>query len=96
MSAVIQESEIFERLRKLVVNHLNVEIDKVGLESAFVDLGADSLDIVELVMAIEEEFAVEITDNDSESIKTIKDEVKRISPNTFVIYAQQESKLDIT
>lgn len=71
--------DVFERIRELVVDQLGVETDEVTLEASFVDdLGADSLDIVELVMALEEEFDLEIPDEDAEKIATVGDAVKYI------------------
>jgi acyl carrier protein len=65
-----------ERVTDIVVEHLNVSRDEVVPEASFVDdLGADSLDIVELVMAMEEEFDVEIPDDDAEKIQTIGDAI---------------------
>ena len=65
-----------ERVKKIVVEHLGVEADKVNEAASFIDdLGADSLDIVELVMAFEEEFGIEIPDDAAEKILTIKDAV---------------------
>ena len=62
-------SETAERVKKIVVEHLGVEADKVTEDASFIDdLGADSLDIVELVMAFEEEFGVEIPDDAAEKI----------------------------
>ena len=62
-------SETADRVKKIVVEHLGVEADKVTEEASFIDdLGADSLDIVELVMAFEEEFGVEIPDDAAEKI----------------------------
>jgi acyl carrier protein len=67
-------SETAERVKKIVVEHLGVEPEKVTPEASFIDdLGADSLDIVELVMAFEEEFNVEIPDDAAEKITTVKD-----------------------
>ena len=64
----------FERLKKIIVEQLGVEPDDVTLEAAFVeDLNADSLDLVELIMSLEEEFGMEISDEDAEKIKTVKD-----------------------
>jgi acyl carrier protein len=64
--------DIFERVRELVVDQLGVDNEEVTLEASFVDdLGADSLDIVELVMAFEEEFELEIPDEDAEKITTV-------------------------
>ena len=69
-------SETAERVKKIVVEHLGVEADKVTEDASFIDdLGADSLDIVELVMAFEEEFGVEIPDDAAEKIATVKDAI---------------------
>jgi acyl carrier protein len=68
-----------ERVKKIIVEQLGVNADEVATESAFVeDLGADSLDTVELVMAFEEEFDLEIPDEDAEKIATVGDAVKYI------------------
>ncbi|GAA0483342.1 MAG: acyl carrier protein [Parasphingorhabdus sp.] len=75
-------SETADRVKKIVVEHLGVEADKVTEEAAFIDdLGADSLDIVELVMAFEEEFSVEIPDDAAEKIATVKDAIDFIDNN---------------
>ena len=67
-------SETSDRVKKIVVEHLGVEAEKVTEDASFIDdLGADSLDIVELVMAFEEEFNVEIPDDAAEKISTVKD-----------------------
>ncbi len=72
-------SETADRVKKIVVEHLGVEGDKVTEEASFIDdLGADSLDIVELVMAFEEEFGVEIPDDAAEKITTVKDAIDYI------------------
>ena len=72
-------SDTFERVQKIVVEHLNVEADKVKPEASFIDdLGADSLDTVELVMAFEEEFGVEISDDTANEIQTVNDAVAYI------------------
>lgn len=69
-------SETLTRLQKIIVEHLGVETDKVVKEASFIeDLGADSLDTVELVMAFEEEFGVEIPDDVAEKITTVGDAV---------------------
>ena len=69
-------SDVAERVKKIVVEHLGVEESKVTDSASFIDdLGADSLDTVELVMAFEEEFACEIPDDDAEKILTIKDAI---------------------
>ncbi len=71
--------DTFERVKALVVEQLGVEEDEVTPEASFVDdLGADSLDIVELVMAFEEEFDLEIPDEDAEKIQTVGDAVDYI------------------
>ncbi|MEM1161912.1 MAG: acyl carrier protein [Pseudomonadota bacterium] len=75
-------SDIAERVGKIVVEHLGVEAEKVIESASFIDdLGADSLDTVELVMAFEEEFGIEIPDDAAESIQTVGDAVKFISSN---------------
>ncbi|MDX2273240.1 MAG: acyl carrier protein [Cyanobacteriota bacterium] len=72
--------DIYSRVRKIVVEQLGVEDSKVTPEANFQnDLGADSLDTVELVMAFEEEFDLEIPDEDAESITTVQDAVTYIS-----------------
>ena len=72
-------SDVQERVKKIVVEHLDVEEDKVKPEASFIDdLGADSLDNVELVMAFEEEFHIEIPDDAAEHIQTVGDAVKYI------------------
>ena len=69
-------SDIADRVKKIVVEHLGVEEDKVIEGASFIeDLGADSLDTVELVMAFEEEFGCEIPDDAAEKILTVKDAV---------------------
>jgi acyl carrier protein len=72
-------SDTADRVKKIVVEHLNVDGDKVVETASFIeDLGADSLDTVELVMAFEEEFGIEIPDDAAESIVTVGDAVKYI------------------
>ncbi len=69
----------FEKVRDIVVEQLGVEPDEVAIDSTFIDyLGADSLDIVELIMAFEEEFNIEIPDEAAEKIKTVQDVVTYI------------------
>ena len=69
-------SDIAERVKKIVVDHLGVEESKVVENASFIDdLGADSLDTVELVMAFEEEFGVEIPDDAAEKILSVKDAI---------------------
>ena len=75
-------SETAERVKKIVVEHLGVDGENVTEEASFIDdLGADSLDIVELVMAFEEEFGVEIPDDAAEKITTVKDAIDYIDQN---------------
>ena len=72
----------FEKVRDIVVEQLGVEPDEVSIESTFIDdLGADSLDIVELIMAFEEEFNIEIPEEAAEKIKTVQDVVTYIDQN---------------
>ncbi|MEM9988831.1 MAG: acyl carrier protein [Pseudomonadota bacterium] len=72
-------SDIAERVKKITVEHLDVDAAKVTPEASFIDdLGADSLDIVELVMAFEEEFDIEIPDDAAETIQTVGDAIKFI------------------
>lgn len=70
---------IIDKVKSIIIEQLGVEPDEVKMESSFVDdLGADSLDIVELVMALEEEFDLEIPDEDAEKIRTVGEAVKYI------------------
>ena len=79
---MMNEQEIFEKVKDIVVEQLGVEAEKVTKEATFVDdLAADSLDIVELVMSIEEEFDIEIADSEAEKIVTIADVVEYIKNN---------------
>jgi len=71
--------EIADRVKKIISEQLNVKEDEITESSSFVDdLGADSLDTVELVMAFEEEFGIEIPDEDAEKIRTVGDAIKYI------------------
>lgn len=75
-------SAVAERVKEIIVEHLGVEAEKVTESASFIDdLGADSLDTVELVMAFEEEFGVEIPDDAAEKIRTVKDAVAFIEAN---------------
>jgi len=68
-----------EKVRQIVADQLGVDLEEVTEEASFVDdLGADSLDTVELVMALEEEFGLEIPDEDAEKISTVQDAIKYI------------------
>ena len=87
MSAVLKGGDTavstFEQVKKIVKEQLGVEEDEIQMNSTFVDdLGADSLDIVELIMAFEEEFNIEIPDEKAEKIKTVEDVVKYIDGET--------------
>ncbi|MGE0424479.1 MAG: acyl carrier protein [Reyranellaceae bacterium] len=76
-------SDVADRVKKIVIEHLGVEDGQVKPEAKFIDdLGADSLDTVELVMAFEEEFGVEIPDDAAEKIQTVGDAVKFIEANS--------------
>lgn len=69
----------FDKVKDIIVEQLGVDEDKVTMEASFIDdLGADSLDIVELIMAFEEEFDVEIPDDEAEKIVTVGDVIDRI------------------
>lgn len=72
-----------DRARKLVVEHLGVETDKVTADADFADdLGADSLDMIELVMAFEEEFNIEIADDEGDKVKTFSDAMTLLDAKT--------------
>jgi acyl carrier protein len=78
----VEADEIFDKVRDVIVDQLNVEEADVTEEASFIDdLGADSLDIVELVMALEEQFGISIPDEEAENIKTVADAVSYISEN---------------
>ncbi|UZQ86677.1 acyl carrier protein [Thermoclostridium stercorarium] len=74
---------IFEKVKEIIVDQLGVDESEVTMEASFIDdLGADSLDIVELIMALEEEFDLEIPDKDAEKIVTVGDAVEYIKAHT--------------
>lgn len=74
--------EIFNEVKDIIVEQLGVEADKVTMEASFIDdLGADSLDIVELIMALEERYETEIADEVAEKMATVKDVVEYINNN---------------
>lgn len=74
--------EVFEKIKEIIVEQLGVAETSVTMEASFIDdLGADSLDIVELVMALEEEFDIEIPDADAEKVATVGDVVEYIKEN---------------
>lgn len=75
----MSSEEIFEKVKKIIVDQLGVPEANITLSSSFIDdLGADSLDTVELIMAIEEEFDIEIPDEDAEKVVTVQDVVDYI------------------
>ena len=76
-------ADAFGKVKKIIVEQLGVEEADISVESSFIeDLGADSLDIVELIMALEEEFEIEIPDSDAEKITTVGDAVDYIKNNS--------------
>lgn len=76
------ENEIYEKLKSIINEQLGVDEDKITMDATFVDdLSADSLDIVELIMSIEEEFDMEIADSDAEKIVAVSDVVRYIKNN---------------
>ena len=78
----METDEIFEKVKAIIVEQLGVAESAVNMEASFIDdLGADSLDIVELIMALEEEFDIEIPDADAEKVVTVNDVVDYIKDN---------------
>ena len=76
-------NDVKAKIKKIVADHLGIEEEKVTEEASFIDdLGADSLDTVELVMALEEEFDIEIADEDAEKISTVNEAVEYINSNS--------------
>ncbi len=79
----MEREEIQDKVKEVIVEQLNVEEDDVNDDASFIDdLGADSLDIVELVMALEEQFSISIPDEEAENIKTVGDAVDYIKANS--------------
>ena len=78
----MSSEEVFDKVKEIIVEQLGVAEDSVTTEASFIDdLGADSLDIVELIMALEEEFDMEIPDADAEKVVTVGDVVEYIKDN---------------
>ena len=78
----VSSEEVFDKIKEIIVEQLGVAENSVTEEASFIDdLGADSLDIVELIMALEEEFDIEIPDTDAEKIVTVGDVVDYIKDN---------------
>lgn len=78
----MNQDEIFDKVKEIIIEQLGVTDSSITLESSFIDdLGADSLDIVELIMALEEEFDLEIPDGDAEKVVTVGDVVEYIKEN---------------
>ena len=76
-------SDIGDKIKKIIVDHLGVDVAKVTEEASFIDdLGADSLDTVELVMAFEEEFGAEISDSEAEKILTVGDAIRFVESHS--------------
>ncbi len=76
-------NDIFARVKELIAEQLGIDEEEIALESSFVDdLGADSLDIVELIMAIEEEFKIEIPDEDAEKLASVSDVIEYVKENS--------------
>ncbi|HHX50675.1 MAG TPA: acyl carrier protein [Clostridia bacterium] len=74
--------KVFGKIRSIVVDQLGVEEEEVTMETSFEDLNADSLDVVELIMALEEEFGIEIPDEDAEKLTTVGAAVEYIKEKT--------------
>ena len=80
----MSSEEVFEKVKAIIVEQLGVSDTAVTMEASFIDdLGADSLDIVELVMALEEEFDIEIPDTDAEKVVAVSDVVEYIKENVY-------------
>ena len=79
----MSSEEVLEKVKEIIVEQLGVAESSITMEASFIDdLGADSLDIVELIMALEEEFDIEIPDSDAEKVVTVQDVVDYIKENT--------------
>jgi len=77
--AALKDKELVAKIKQIILGQLSIDADKVVPEASFTeDLGADSLDVVELVMAFEQEFGIEISDDNAGKIKTVKDVIDHI------------------
>ncbi len=77
--AALKDKELVAKIKQIILGQLSIDADKVVPEASFTeDLGADSLDVVELVMAFEQEFGIEISDENAGKIKTVKDVIDHI------------------
>ena len=77
--AALKDKELVAKIKQIILGQLSIDADKVVPEASFTeDLGADSLDVVELVMAFEQEFSIEISDDNAGKIKTVKDVIDHI------------------
>ena len=80
---MIDKNEIFEKIKSIVIKQLGVPEDKVTVDTSFEELGADSLDTVELIMEFEDEFGLEIPDEDAEKILSVKEALEYINNNNL-------------
>ena len=82
MEEIVDEQQIIEKIKDGVADKLDADRDDITIEASFIeDLSADSLDVVELIMGLEDEFGIEISDEQAEGIKTVGDAVRFISDN---------------
>lgn len=80
IAEVLEVKKVFDRIKTIIVDQLGIDGNKVTPEASFIDdLGADSLDMVELIMAIEEEFEIEVPEEEAENITTVSDAMNYIS-----------------
>ena len=80
IAEVLEVKKVFDKIKKIIVEQLGIDEDKVTMDASFIDdLGADSLDMVELIMAIEEEFEIEVPEEEAENIVTVSDAINYIS-----------------